>query len=91
MPSEARALAINDGATQIRRWGLLPMLERCRDLGWDILKQTAATGDVHGLHASADAEQGDIGLPRQVDHVQFKIRATFAYSSKGIALTFTVQ
>ena len=67
------------------------MLERGRDLGCNILKQAAAAGDVHGLHASADAEQGDIGPPRQVDHVQFKIRATFAHDSEGIALALTIQ
>jgi hypothetical protein len=60
-------------------------------LGCNILKQTAAAGDIHGLHASADAEQGYISLLCQVDHVQFKIRATFAHGSEGIALTFTVQ
>ena len=67
------------------------MLEWRRDLGCNILKQAAAAGDIHGLHASADAEQGNIGSPRQVDHVQFKTRATFAHGSKGIALAFTIQ
>jgi len=67
------------------------MLERFRDLGGDILKQTAAAGDIYGLHASANAEKGDVGLFRQVDHVQFKICTTFAYGPKGIALTFTIQ
>ena len=67
------------------------MLERFRDLGGDILKQTAAAGDIYGLHASANAEEGDVGLFCQVDHVQFKIRTTFAHGPKRIALTFTIQ
>ena len=69
----------------------LPMLERGRDLGLNILKRATAAGDIHGLHAAADAEQGDIGLLCQVDHVQFKICATFAHGSEGIALALTIQ
>lgn len=67
------------------------MLERFRNLGWNVLKQTAAAGDIHGLHASADAEQRDIRLLCQVNHVQFEVCAAFAHSSKRIALTFTIQ
>ena len=77
--------------TQIRRAIWLPMLDRGRDLGCNILKQTAAAGDVHGLHASADAEQREICLSRQADDVQLKTHAAFAYDAEGIALAFTVQ
>ena len=67
------------------------MLERFRDLGWDILKQTAAAGDIHGLHTSADTKQRDISLFCQVDDVQLKTRTTFAHNSERIALTLTIQ
>jgi hypothetical protein len=67
------------------------MLERGRDLGCDILKQTAAAGDIHRLHASTDGEQWDVSLFRQVDDVQFKTRATFAHDSERIPLTFAIQ
>jgi hypothetical protein len=60
--AEQAAWCDSDGVTQIRRAILLSMLERGRDLGCNILKQTAAAGDIHGLHASADAEQREICL-----------------------------
>jgi hypothetical protein len=76
---------------QIRRAILLPMLKWFRDLGLDVLNQTAAAGDIHGLHASADAEQREICLSCQVDNVQLEVPAAFAYGSEGITLPFTVE
>jgi hypothetical protein len=60
-------------------------------LGRNILKQATAAGDIHGLHASADAEQGDISPSRQMDDVQFKTRATFAHDFERITLSFPIQ
>lgn len=67
------------------------MLKRLRNLGSDILVQTAAAGHIHGLHTPADAEQRDISLSRLVDDIQLKARATFTYGSKRITLAFSVQ
>jgi hypothetical protein len=80
-----------DGVTEIRRWSSLPMLARCRDLRCNILKQTAAAGDIHSLHAATDGKQRDVSPSRQMDDVQFKTRAPFAHDSERIALTFTIQ
>lgn len=89
--TEETAGCDGDGMTQTYRRSPLPVLKRFRDLGWDVLKQTAAAGNVHGLHASADAEQRDIRLFRQVDNVQFKTCTTFAYEFEWIALSFAIQ
>ena len=66
------------------------MLERFLDLRRNILKQTAATGDVHRLHASADAEQWKVGLSCQVHDVQFEVCTTFAHDAEWIALALTI-
>ena len=67
------------------------MLDRGRDLGCNILKQTAAAGDIHRLHAAADAEQREICPSCKADDVQLKTHAAFAHGAEGVALAFTVQ
>ena len=89
--TEQAAWCDSDGVTQIRRAILLPMLDHGRDLGCNILKQTAAAGDIHGLHASADAEQREICPSGQADDVQLKTHAAFAHGAEGIALAFTIE
>jgi hypothetical protein len=80
-----------DRVTEIGRLGSLPMLERSRNLRWDILKQTAAARYIDRLHTPANAEQREIGLFCQVDDIQFEIPAAFADDAEGIALALAVE
>jgi hypothetical protein len=60
-------------------------------LSWDILNQTAAAGDIHGLHAAADAEQREISLFGQTNDIQLKTRTTLAHDFEWTPLSLTIQ
>lgn len=70
---------------------LLSVPEDIVHLGREILVERASTGDVHGLHATANGEGRNLCAEGEKDQVEFEAGAPFGDDRKVVSLGFPVE
>lgn len=81
----------DDGMRELGGLRRLPMVQGMLDLGGNILEETASTGHVDGLHASADPQERKVAVSSLTDQVELEIGALRADERERETLAFSVE